>query len=137
MQSNKVKETIGITALYCRLSRDDGKECESNSISNQKKMLKQKAKEYGFQNVKYYVDDGYTGTNFNRPGFQALIDDIEMLGRCRSQTGGAPCDGGTERKDRDNHEQQHRKVPEFNHLSAEAPSSCPGRRLSSEELLPP
>ena len=78
MQSDKVKETIGITALYCRLSRDDGKECESNSISNQKKMLKQKAKEYGFQNVKYYVDDGYTGTNFNRPGFQSLLDDIEM-----------------------------------------------------------
>ena len=51
MQSNKVKETIGITALYCRLSRDDGKECESNSISNQKKMLKQKAKEYGFQTI--------------------------------------------------------------------------------------
>ena len=49
MQSNKVKETIGITALYCRLSRDDGKECESNSISNQKKMLKQKAKESVFQ----------------------------------------------------------------------------------------
>ena len=77
MQSNNVKEIVGITALYCRLSRDDGKECESNSISNQKKMLKQKAKEYGFQNVKYYVDDGYTGTNFNRPGFQALLDDIE------------------------------------------------------------
>lgn len=68
----------GIAALYCRLSRDDGTDSESNSIGNQKKMLKQKAKEYGFQNVKYYVDDGYTGTNFNRPGFQAMLEDIEM-----------------------------------------------------------
>ena len=68
----------GITAIYCRLSRDDGKDNESNSISNQKKMLTQKAKELGLSNTKYYVDDGYTGTNFNRPGFQELLDDIEM-----------------------------------------------------------
>ena len=69
---------IGITAIYCRLSRDDGTETESNSIGNQKKMLTQKAKELGLTNTKYYVDDGYTGTNFNRPAFQELLDDIEM-----------------------------------------------------------
>lgn len=77
MQS-KNKNQIGITALYCRLSRDDGTESESNSIGNQKKLLSQKAKEMGLTDTKYYVDDGYTGTNFNRTGFQQLIDDIEI-----------------------------------------------------------
>ena len=77
MQS-KNKNQIGITALYCRLSRDDGTESESNSIGNQKKLLSQKAKEMGLTDTKYYVDDGYTGTNFTRPGFQQLIDDIEI-----------------------------------------------------------
>lgn len=77
MQS-KNKKQIGITDLYCRLSRDDGTESESNSIGNQKKLLSQKAKEMGLTDTKYYVDDGYTGTNFNRPGFQQLIDDIEI-----------------------------------------------------------
>lgn len=77
MQS-KNKNQIGITALYCRLSRDDGTESESNSIGNQKKLLSQKAKEMGLTDTKYYVDDGYTGRNFNRPGFQQLIDDIEI-----------------------------------------------------------
>lgn len=71
-------EYSGITALYCRLSRDDGKDCESNSIENQKLMLARYAKEKGFENTRFYVDDGYTGTNFNRPGFQALLEDIEM-----------------------------------------------------------
>ena len=74
MQSNK----NGITALYCRLSRDDGTDSESNSIGNQKKLLLQKAKELGLIDTKYYLDDGFTGTNFNRPGFQSLIDDIDM-----------------------------------------------------------
>ena len=71
-------DNFGITAIYCRLSRDDGKECESNSIGNQKKLLSQKAKELKLTNTKYYVDDGYTGTNFNRPGFQAMLEDIEI-----------------------------------------------------------
>ncbi len=74
MQSNN----IGITAIYCRLSRDDGTDSESNSIGNQKRLLSQKARELGLSNTKYYVDDGYTGTNFNRPGFQSLLDDIDM-----------------------------------------------------------
>ena len=75
----KQNETIiGITALYCRLSRDDGAEGESNSIANQKKLLAKYAKEHGFTNTKFYVDDGYTGTNFNRPGFQQMFEDMEM-----------------------------------------------------------
>lgn len=78
MQSKKKTENIGITALYCRLSRDDGAEGDSNSVSNQKRMLQKYAKENGFENTRYYVDDGYTGTNFNRPGFQKLLEDIEM-----------------------------------------------------------
>jgi len=78
MQSKKKKDEIGITAIYCRLSRDDGTEGDSNSVSNQKKLLQKYAKENGLENPRYYVDDGYTGTNFNRPGFQKLIEDIEM-----------------------------------------------------------
>ena len=74
MQSNNV----GITALYCRLSRDDGKEGESNSIKNQKRMLAKYAKTNGFINIKVYEDDGFTGTNFNRPDMQRLLDDVEM-----------------------------------------------------------
>lgn len=64
MQSKKKQAKAGITALYCRLSRDDGVEGESNSIGTQKKLLKQYAKEHGHDNTQFYVDDGYTGTNF-------------------------------------------------------------------------
>ena len=78
MQSKKKKENIGITALYCRLSRDDGAEGDSNSVANQKRMLTKYAKENGFGNTRFYVDDGYTGTNFNRPGFLQMLEDIEM-----------------------------------------------------------
>ena len=78
MQPKKKKEQTGITALYCRLSRDDGTDGDSNSVANQKRLLNQKAKELGLGNTKFYVDDGYTGTNFNRPGFQAMLDDIDM-----------------------------------------------------------
>ena len=78
MQSKKKQDNIGITALYCRLSRDDGAEGDSNSVANQKRMLTKYAKENGFGNTRFYVDDGYTGTNFNRPGFQQMLEDIEM-----------------------------------------------------------
>ena len=78
MQPKTKKDKIGITALYCRLSRDDGMDGESNSIVNQKNLLLQKAKEKGLTDTKFYVDDGYTGTNFNRPGFQQMLSDIEM-----------------------------------------------------------
>ena len=77
MQSNN-KSREGVTALYCRLSRDDGTESESNSISNQRALLQQKAKEYGLTNTRCYVDDGFTGTNFNRPGFQQMLEDIDL-----------------------------------------------------------
>lgn len=66
-----------VTALYCRLSRDDDVQGDSNSIANQKKLLSKYAKEYGLSNTKYFVDDGYTGTNFNRPGFIEMADAVE------------------------------------------------------------
>ena len=65
------------TALYCRLSQDDGREGESNSIVNQKEYLMKYAKEHVFPNPKFYVDDGYTGTNFDRPSFKEMSADIE------------------------------------------------------------
>ena len=65
------------TALYERLSKDDELKGESNSISNQKKYLEDYARKNGFQNLKHYTDDGFTGTNFNRPGFQEMIADVE------------------------------------------------------------
>ena len=66
-----------ITALYCRISLDDGGDNESMSISNQKLMLRDFAEKHGMFQYKYYVDDGYTGRNFNRPSFQRMIADIE------------------------------------------------------------
>ena len=78
MQSKKKIEQTGITALYCRLSRDNGGDGDSNSIVNQRKMLTKYAKENGFSNTRFYVDDGITGTRFDRPGFQAMLDDIDM-----------------------------------------------------------
>lgn len=65
-----------ITALYCRLSKDDGTNNESMSIGIQKTMLKEYAKRNGFLNCQFYVDDGYSGTNYDRPAFQQLIEDI-------------------------------------------------------------
>ena len=66
-----------ITALYCRVSQDDGREGESNSIVNQKEYLLKYAKEHGFKNPKFYVDDGFTGTNFDRPSFREMSADID------------------------------------------------------------
>ena len=65
-----------ITALYCRLSRDDELGGESNSIVHQKEILSAYAKNQGFSNIRFYVDDGYSGTNFNRPDFQKMLDDV-------------------------------------------------------------
>lgn len=64
-------------ALYVRLSRDDDNEGDSNSISNQIAILTKYAKDHGITNYKIYKDDGYSGTNFNRPGFQEMLSDIE------------------------------------------------------------
>ena len=66
-----------ITALYPRLSHEDELQGESNSISNQKRILETYAKQNGFTNLCWYTDDGYSGANFQRPGFQAMLADIE------------------------------------------------------------
>ena len=66
-----------MTALYCRLSRDDEYSGDSMSIQTQRTMLTQYAKEKGFFNLSVYVDDGFSGTNYDRPDFQRMIGDIE------------------------------------------------------------
>ena len=69
--------TTLITALYPRLSHEDELQGESNSISNQKRILEAYAKQNGFTNLKWYTDDGFSGANFQRPGFQSMLADIE------------------------------------------------------------
>lgn len=69
--------TDKITALYCRLSQDDMLQGESNSITNQKAILKKYADDNGFKNTAYYIDDGVSGTTFERDGFKAMMSDIE------------------------------------------------------------
>lgn len=71
------RATDKITALYCRLSQEDANEGESNSIQNQKAILLQYAKEHRFPNPTFFVDDGYSGTNYDRPGFQKMLEAIE------------------------------------------------------------
>ena len=73
METKKTK----YTALYERLSRDDEMQGESNSITNQKKYLEEYAKAQGFKNIRHFTDDGYSGVDFNRPGFQSLIAAVE------------------------------------------------------------
>lgn len=89
-----------VTAIYCRLSQDDEVQGESNSISHQKDILSEYAEKNGFPDPQFYVDDGYTGTNFNRPQFKKMMEDIKAgkigtvitkdlsrLGREYTQTG--------------------------------------------------
>ena len=66
-----------ITALYARLSRDDEIEGDSNSIVHQKEILSEYARKHGFENTRFYADDGYSGTNFNRPDFQRMMTDVQ------------------------------------------------------------
>ncbi|TCL41922.1 recombinase family protein [Harryflintia acetispora] len=66
-----------ITALYCRLSRDDELQGDSNSIVNQKEILWRYAEENRFPNPRFFVDDGYSGTNFDRPGYQEMMGLVE------------------------------------------------------------
>lgn len=75
--NRKSESNQKIAALYCRLSLEDGGNAESMSISNQKLMLAEYAERNGMFRYEYYVDDGYTGRNFNRPAFQRMIADIE------------------------------------------------------------
>ena len=67
------------TALYCRLSHEDELRGDSMSIQNQRDLLTRYAADNNYGNVKIYADDGYTGTNFNRPAFQDMLTDIELL----------------------------------------------------------
>ncbi len=71
------RQSDKITALYCRLSRDDELQGDSNSIVNQKAILSKYAKDNGFRNPQYFVDDGVSGTTFDREGFQAMIAEVE------------------------------------------------------------
>lgn len=66
-----------ITALYCRYSHDDGQEEENASITHQKALLKEYAENNGYSNIRFYADDGYTGTDFNRPDFQRMMEEVE------------------------------------------------------------
>ena len=68
---------FGTAALYCRLSRDDNMDTESNSIQNQKKLLQKVAREKGYTDTLFFVDDGITGTTMKRPGFQKMLTAIE------------------------------------------------------------
>ena len=89
-----------ITALYCRLSQDDGREGESNSIVNQKALLNEYARKNHFKNLRFFVDDGYSGTTFDRPAFRemekmiengeigtVIVKDMSRLGRNYLQVG--------------------------------------------------
>ena len=75
--AEKMAKDNRITALYERLSRDDEMQGESNSITNQKKYLEDYAVQHGFGNIQHFSDDGYSGTNFNRPAFNSLLTEIE------------------------------------------------------------
>lgn len=77
MHDMQTGKEVKITALYCRLSSDDELKGDSNSIIHQKEILQDYAFNNGFDNCKFYVDDGYSGTNFNRPDFLKMIDDVE------------------------------------------------------------
>ena len=77
MKPSSRNHAEGTAALYCRLSRDDNMDSESNSIQNQKKILQKAAKEKGYTDTLFFVDDGITGTTMNRPGFQKMVQAIE------------------------------------------------------------
>ena len=71
--------TNKITALYCRLSQDDGREGESNSISNQKEILLAYAQRNNFPNPQFFTDDGFSGTTFDRPSFIQMENLKKMM----------------------------------------------------------
>lgn len=75
MKSNQIYNKI--TALYCRLSQEDELKGDSNSIQNQRAILEKYAKDNGFENTEVFIDDGYSGVSFNRPGFQNLLERME------------------------------------------------------------
>ena len=77
MKQSSKKQELGTAALYCRLSRDDNMDSESNSIQNQRKILQKAAKDKGYTDTIFFVDDGITGTTMKRPGFQKMLTAIE------------------------------------------------------------
>ena len=94
MKQSSKKISTGAAALYCRLSRDDNMDSESNSIQNQKIILQKAAKDKGYTDTIFFVDDGITGTIMKRPGFQKMI-----VNRGRVHLGGVrkrPFSAGTE-----------------------------------------
>ena len=77
MKQSSKKHELGTAALCCRLSRDDNMDSESNSIQNQRKILQKAAKDKGYTDTFFFVDDGITGTTMKRPGFQKMLTAIE------------------------------------------------------------
>ena len=77
MKQSSKKHELGTAALYCRLSRDDNMDSESNSIQNQRKILQKAAKDKGHTDTVFFVDDGITGTTMKRPDFQKMLTAIE------------------------------------------------------------
>ena len=77
MKQSSKKHELGTAALYCRLSRDDNMDSESNSIQNQRKILQKAAKDKGYTDTVFFVDDGITGTTMKRPDFQKMLTAIE------------------------------------------------------------
>ena len=75
MKQSSKKHELGTAALYCRLSRDDNMDSESNSIQNQRKILQKAAKDKGYTDTIFFVDDGITGTTMKRPGSLPDPDD--------------------------------------------------------------
>ena len=76
-ETELIRATDKITALYCRLSNEDSLDGESNSIQNQRRILSDYARDHHFFNPVFFIDDGYTGTDFERPGFQEMLNEIE------------------------------------------------------------
>ena len=76
-ETRLLRATDKITALYCRLSNEDSLDGESNSIQNQRRILSDYARDHHFFNPVFFIDDGYTGTDFERPGFQEMLNEIE------------------------------------------------------------
>lgn len=74
---NKNESDIELTALYCRLSQDDGNIGDSDSIQNQKKLLSEYAEKNNFTPYRFYIDDGFSGTTFERPSFKNMLSDTE------------------------------------------------------------
>ena len=72
-----MKDNLRYTILYVRISKDDDAAGDSNSITTQLAILQKYANDHAYQNIKVIKDDGYSGTNFNKPDFQRMLEDIE------------------------------------------------------------